>query len=162
MRLCLLPALANPEDFDVAAMRLVSLLAFAHVGGVFGLWPLPRPSETGSSPLKLASHFDIHSNIQHAPSDLSDAISRTKSALKNDKLGRLVVGRGASDSSAVQHAKSLTSLQLSLAGTAPVQSITEESMLEIGRRKEEYVLNVPADGSAATLRVSSMLRLLRV
>ena len=162
MRLCLLPALANPEDFDVSAMRLVSLLAFAHVGGVFGLWPLPRTLETGSSPLKLAPHFDIHSNIQHAPSDLSDAISRTKSALKNDKLGRLVVGRGASDSSAVQHAKSLTSLQLSLAGTAPVQSITEESMLEIGRRKEEYVLNVPADGSAATLRVSSMLRLLRV
>ena len=143
-------------------MKLAYLLAFAApFGGVLALWPLPRSLETGSSALKLAPDFDIHLDVQNAPSDIADAVSRTKYALKNDKLGRLVVGRGAADSSAVQGAKSLGSLQVSLEQGAPVRSITEEARLEIGTRSEGYALSVPADGSAATLTANSTLGLLR-
>ncbi|PIL35146.1 hypothetical protein GSI_02935 [Ganoderma sinense ZZ0214-1] len=143
-------------------MRFLFLLfALAPVGGVFGLWPQPRSLETGSTALKLASTFDIHVDIQHAPSDLSAAISRTKSFLKNDKLGRLVVGRGSSDSGTLKQANALKTLQLSLSEGATVRSITEEARLAIGTRSEEYVLSIPADGSAATLTANSTLGLFR-
>ncbi|KAI1788839.1 beta-hexosaminidase [Ganoderma leucocontextum] len=143
-------------------MRFLSLfLALAPAGGVFGLWPQPRSLETGSTALKLADNFDIHVNIQHAPSDLSAAVSRTKSSLENDKLGRLVVGRGSSDSGALKQAKALKTLQLSLSEGATVRSITEEARRAIGTRSEEYVLSIPADGSAATLTANSTLGLFR-
>nr|VWP01985.1 Probable 3-oxoacyl-[acyl-carrier-protein] reductase oxidoreductase (EC [Ganoderma boninense] len=143
-------------------MRFLSLLfALAPAGGVFALWPQPRSLETGSTALKLASNFDIHANVQHAPSDLSAAISRTISFLKNDKLGRLVVGRGSSDSGALKEAKTLETLQLSLSEGATVRSITEEARGTIGTRSEEYVLSIPADGSAATLTANSTLGLFR-
>ncbi|TBU58065.1 beta-hexosaminidase [Dichomitus squalens] len=143
-------------------MRFLSLLlALAPAAGVFGLWPQPRSLETGSTALKLASDFDIHVSVQHPPSDLSDAVSRTKSFLQNDKLGRLVVGRGSSDSSALKTAKSLKTLQLSLSKGATVRSITEESRLALGTRSEEYILDIPADGSTATLTANSTLGLLR-
>lgn len=137
------------------------LLPLASAGGVFGLWPQPRSLETGSTALKLASNFDIRVNIQHAPSDLSAAVSRTRSFLRNDKLGRLVVGRGASDSSALKQAKALKTLQLSLSKGATVRSIAEEARREIGTRSEEYVLSIPADGSGATLTANSTLGLFR-
>ncbi|TFK93272.1 glycoside hydrolase family 20 protein [Polyporus arcularius HHB13444] len=139
----------------------VVFLAFAPLCGVFGLWPLPRTLQTGTTVLKLAPNFDIHVNIQHAPSDLSDAVSRTKSHLKNDKLGRLVVGRGSSDSAAIQHAKSLASLKVTLSKGATVRSITEEARVSIETRSEEYSLTLPADGSAATLTANSTLGLYR-
>ena len=143
-------------------MRFFSLLlALAPLCGVVGLWPQPRSLQTGSTTLKLASNFDINVNVQHAPSDLSDAVSRTKSFLKNDKLGRLVVGRGSSDSGALKTAKSLKTLQLSLSKGATVRSITEESRLAPGTRSEEYILDIPADGSTATLTANSTLGLLR-
>ncbi|OJT06180.1 Beta-hexosaminidase 2 [Trametes pubescens] len=137
------------------------LLALAHLHGVLGLWPLPRSLQTGSSALKLASNFDIHVNIAHAPSDLGSAIARTKSFLKNDKLGRLVVGRGTLDSNVVQRAGSLRTLELSLAPGSPVRSITDEARLPIGTRSEEYALHIPADGFTATLTANSTLGLLR-
>ncbi|KAI0354793.1 N-acetylhexosaminidase [Trametes cingulata] len=137
------------------------LFAVAHLGGVLCLWPLPRSLEVGSSALKLASNFDIHLNVAHAPSDLEAAVSRTKAFLKNDKLGRLVVGRGASDSSALQRAPTLRSLQLSLEPHAPVRSITEEARLPIGTRSEGYSLHIPADGSTASITANSTLGLLR-
>ena len=143
-------------------MRFLSLLlALAPAGGVFGLWPQPRSLETGSTALKLASNFDIHVDIQHAPSDLSAAIARTQSFLRNDKLGRLVVGRGSSDSDALKQAKALKTLQLSLSEGATVRSITEEARQAIGTRSEEYVLSIPADGSGATLTANSTLGLFR-
>ncbi|KAI0754520.1 N-acetylhexosaminidase [Daedaleopsis nitida] len=143
-------------------MRSFALLSVvAPIGGVLGLWPLPRSLSTGNSTVKLALNFDILLSVQHAPADLVDAVSRTKTSLKNDKLGRLVVGRGSADSGTVQHAKSLNSLQLSLARGATVRSVTEEARLPIGTRKEEYTLTVPADGSAATLSANSTLGLLR-
>ncbi|KAH9850196.1 N-acetylhexosaminidase [Lenzites betulinus] len=136
------------------------LLAVLHVSGVLALWPLPRSLETGTSALKLASNFDIQVDVAHAPSDLSDAISRTKSFLKNDKLGRLVVGRGAADQSALQKAGSLRTLRLSLAQGSPVRSITDEARLAIGTRSEGYALHIPSDGSSATLTANSTLGLL--
>ena len=147
---------------NALAMRFaVALLALAPVGGVLALWPLPRSLETGTTALKLAPNFDIHVDVQHAPSDLSDAVSRTKTHLKTDKLGRLVVGRGSSDSSAIQHAESLPSLQVSLTRGATVRSITAEARLAIESRSEGYSLTVPADGSAATLTANSTLGLYR-
>lgn len=144
------------------AMKLTGLLlALAHLHGVLGLWPLPRSLQTGSSALKLASNFDIHVNVAHAPSDLEGAVSRTKAFLKNDKLGRLVVGRGTLDNNAVQRAGSLRTLELSLAPGSPVRSITDEARLAIGTRSEEYTLHIPADGSTATLTANSTLGLLR-
>ena len=154
------------SSFELACftstMRFLSLLlALAPAGGVFGLWPQPRSLETGSTALKLASNFDIHVDIQHAPSDLSAAIARTQSFLRNDKLGRLVVGRGSSDSDALKQAKALKTLQLSLSEGATVRSITEEARQAIGTRSEEYVLSIPADGSGATLTANSTLGLFR-
>ncbi|KAI0373766.1 N-acetylhexosaminidase [Pilatotrama ljubarskyi] len=137
------------------------LLVAAQLPAVLCLWPLPRSLEVGSSALKLASSFEIHLNVAHAPSDLEDAVSRTKAFLKNDKLGRLVVGRGASDSGALQHAPALRSLQLSLAHNVPVRSITDEARLPIGTRSEEYSLHIPADGSTATITANSTLGLFR-
>lgn len=137
------------------------LLALAPMGQVFALWPLPRSMNTGNTTLKLAPNFSIHLNVIHAPSDLSDAVSRTQSQLRNDKLGRLVVGRGASDSPAMQTAKTLSSLHISLTKGSHVRSITDEARLPIGTRSEYYTLTIPADGSAATLTANSTLGLYR-
>lgn len=138
-----------------------TVLLLALAPGVFGLWPLPRTLSTGTSALKLAPNFDIRLTIQNAPPDLEAAVSRTKSHLKGDKLGRLVVGRGSSDSSAVQRAKTLSSLHVSLVQGAPVRSITEEAKRDIDARSEEYALDIPADGSVATLSANSTLGLYR-
>ena len=132
-------------------MRFLSLLhPLAPAGDVFGLRPQPRSLETGSTTLKVASNFDIQVNLQHAPSDLSHQV-----VSENDKLGRLVVGRGSSDSGV------LKTLQLSLSKGGTVQSITEEAKWEIGMRSETYVLSIPADGSEATLTANSTLGLFR-
>ncbi|KAI0823997.1 N-acetylhexosaminidase [Trametes gibbosa] len=143
-------------------MRLIAVLfAVAHVSGVLALWPLPRSLETGTNALKLASNFDVQIDIPHAPSDLKDAVSRTKSLLKSDKLGRLVVGRGASDHNTLQRSGSLRTLRVSLTPGSPVRSITEEARLAIGTRSEGYTLQIPSDGSSATLTANSTLGLLR-
>ena len=141
---------------------LLLQLALAHViTGALGLWPLPRSLETGSSALKLAPNFNIYLDVPHAPADIEDAVSRTQSELKSDKLGPLVVGRGSTKVAAVSKAKSLTVLHVQLAEGAAASSITEEARKEVGTRSEEYVLEVPADGSAATLTANSTLGLLR-
>ena len=137
--------------FNVLAMRFaVALLALAPVGGVLALWPLPRSLETGTTMLKLAPSFDIHVNVQHAPSDLSDAVSRTKTHLKTDKLGRLVVGRGSSDSSAIQHAESLPSLQVSL---------TRVQLFGVSPKKRELQSSHVVKGTPSPFRRTALRRL---
>ncbi|OBZ71292.1 Beta-hexosaminidase 2 [Grifola frondosa] len=89
------------------------------------------------------------------------AVSRTTSHIRNDKLERLVVGRGSSDSSKIQHAMVLESLELSLSHGSNVRSIAEEASQAIGTRSEGYTLLVPADGSSALLSANSTLGLLR-
>lgn len=126
-----------------------------------GLWPIPRSLETGTTLLKLASNFDVKVHIQNPPQDLLDAVSRTKGYIQTDKLGRLVVGRGANDSTALQHAKSLPGLSLSLPSGATVRPIAEEAVRAIDSRVEGYTLVVPSDGSSAVLTANSTLGLFR-
>ncbi|KAJ3551626.1 hypothetical protein NM688_g4597 [Phlebia brevispora] len=138
----------------------VLLLVFS-VSEVASLWPIPRSLSTGSTALKLSPTFDININVKNAPSDLVSAVARSKSYIQTDKMQRLVVGRGSGDESAVQQAHQLGSLALSLAPGAEVKPIAQEAIVPLGSRREEYVLHVPADGSAATLTANSTLGLLR-
>ncbi|KAI0072037.1 N-acetylhexosaminidase [Panus rudis PR-1116 ss-1] len=137
------------------------LLASYFVSCVVALWPIPRTLSTGSTPLLLAGDFKITTRVPKAPSDLSDAVSRTLNHIKTDKLERLVVGRGAADASSLRGAKQLHSLELSLASGVQVRSISQEAILPIGTRSEGYTLHIPSDGSTATLSANSTLGLLR-
>ena len=141
------------------ALILTSLLAFTPASA---LWPLPTSLKTGSTGLRLASNFHIHLSVQHAPEDLQAAVKRTQGYLKTDKLERLVIGRGESDSSTIRNAKQLSSLAVSLTSTnGAVRSISDEAMDELENRDEAYSLTVPGDGSAATLKANSTLGLFR-
>lgn len=117
---------------------------------------------TGSTPLVLSHDFNIGVQVANAPDDLKQAVSRTQSNIRNDKLQRLVVGRGSADRSIVASAKQLKSLVLTLApGAGKAQSISSESILPLGSRSEEYTLNIPSDGTTATLSANSTLGLFR-
>ncbi|KIM78411.1 glycoside hydrolase family 20 protein [Piloderma croceum F 1598] len=142
-------------------MRFFTVFSLLFALGVQSLWPIPRSLQTGTSALKLHKDFDIRLNVQHPPQDLLDAVSRTKSYLVNDRLQRLVVGRGAADNVTIHSAKFISSLELSLVEGAAVQSIAVESQKEITSRKENYALSVPKDGSTAVLTANSTLGLLR-
>lgn len=126
------------------------------------LWPIPRSLEAGTTSLKLSSDLKITVNVHDAPQDLLDAVNRTRYYLYNDKLGRMVVGRGASDSAGLKIAKTLSSLTLSLtSGSSPARPIATEAVQPIGTREESYSLSVPDDGSGAFLTANSTLGLFR-
>jgi hexosaminidase len=125
------------------------------------LWPIPRSLQTGTTGLKLSPSFAITLDIASPPQDLSDAVSQTESYLANDKLQRLIIGRGASDTTLIQNAASLSSLTLSISGTAPVLSIATEAVKDYSSRVEGYALTVPSDGSGAVLTANSTLGLYR-
>ncbi|KAK0201564.1 beta-hexosaminidase [Desarmillaria ectypa] len=138
----------------------LSLLLFAALR-VSALWPLPQSISTGSTHLRLSPSFDITlSGIDSPPADLNDAISRTKQYLYNDKLQRLVEGRGANDAGAITSAASLERLILVFQGSE-VSSISKEAVAELGSRVESYTLTIPADGSDATVTANSTLGLFR-
>ncbi|KZT28732.1 glycoside hydrolase family 20 protein [Neolentinus lepideus HHB14362 ss-1] len=137
------------------------LILGAFPAGVLSLWPIPKSMDAGSTFLKLSSQFNISISLQSPPSDLLAAVETTMYYLKNDKLERLVVGRGAYDVQDVQDAKALSSLKLSLEEGAQVNSISTEAVKNIGTRSEEYQLHIPADGTAATLTANSTLGLFR-
>lgn len=142
------------------ALILAALVAVSPP--VVALWPLPKTIQTGTSAIRLATDFSIQVSVQNAPKDLNDAVSRTKAYLENDKLERLVVGRGSSDSSVIAGAKTLTSLVVSLTSkSGNVRSISDEAKDELESRDEAYTLIVPGDGSAATLEANSTLGLFR-
>lgn len=129
---------------------------------VSALWPLPKSIQTGTTAIRLAAEFSIQVSLQNAPKDLNDAVSRTTTYLVNDKLERLVVGRGSSDSGAITGAKMLTSLIVSLTSEGGnVRSISDEAKDDLGSRDEAYTLIVPDDGTAATLEANSTLGLFR-
>ncbi|KAH9044042.1 N-acetylhexosaminidase [Lactarius deliciosus] len=126
------------------------------------LWPQPRNLQTGSSALRLSPSFTITVAVPNAPKDLLAAADRTHGLIFSDKLGRLVVGRGADDLPAVRHAKALSGLTLRLGSTSgSPRPIATEATLPLGSRVEAYSLVVPADGSAAVLSANSTLGLLR-
>ncbi|KAJ3512227.1 hypothetical protein NLJ89_g3643 [Agrocybe chaxingu] len=128
---------------------------------ILALWPIPRSLQIGDSLVKLSPDFQIQHSILHPPQDLLDAISRTTERLWSDKLQRLVVDRGESDSRKLLNAPSLTGLSLSLVTTVgPVESIKEEATKEITTRIEGYSLSVP-NGGVATIVANSTLGLFR-
>ncbi|KAF5343337.1 hypothetical protein D9758_014168 [Tetrapyrgos nigripes] len=152
----------NPNHcMTLKAAILVILVAFA--SHAYALWPLPKQLSTGSTTLKLSDDFDITFDGDSTPQDLLDAIGRTKDFLRNDKLQRLVVGRGASDADAVSSAQSLSSLVLSMDSgfSGQMRSLSEEAIDSLELRVEGYSLTVPSDGSQAELKANSTLGLFR-
>ncbi|EPQ54821.1 N-acetylhexosaminidase [Gloeophyllum trabeum ATCC 11539] len=143
--------------FAFAAATAV-LLAFTPVNAV---WPLPTSFTTGSTALRLAPWFDIHIDVHGAPGDLVNAVKRTKQQLWNDKLERLVVGRGGVDADAVFKAGQLNGLTISLENGAKVRSISEEAVAPLESRDESYTLTIPGSGSGALLKANSTLGLFR-
>ena len=131
------------------------------IEAVVALWPQPRSLTTGNTALRLSPGFSITTSFSSPPQDLVSAISRTESFLRDDKLQRLVVGRGASDAQAAQSAKVLSRLSLSLTGSNPAESITKEVQKPYEERDESYSLSVPSDGSGATLKANTTLGLFR-
>lgn len=127
----------------------------------FAIWPAPRSITTGQQTLLLSSQFSIVSALKNTPDDLSQAISRTHSRLLSDNLGRLVVGRGSSDSPSLQSAHALSTLRLSLTSGASVRSISDESIMSLGERSEGYTLLVPASGAEAVITADSTLGIFR-
>ena len=137
-------------------------IACRYTPGALALWPMPRSLQTGNTSLLLSPSFSIDIQISDIPEDLTQAVARTRSYLKNDKLGRLVVGRGAPDLALLHGAKELQSLQLTLSrNTVKARSISSEAIAPLGSRSEEYSLIIPSTGSAATLVANSTLGLFR-
>jgi hexosaminidase len=139
-------------------LTVLTQLLFA--ASTLALWPMPTNIQTGNSTLLLDRGFQIQFSGGRAPSDLQDAISRTNGFLKNDKLGRLVVGRGSSDAAFFKSAKSLRNLVLSLSSKT-INSISTEATKELTTRDESYELIIPGDGSDATLKANTTLGLFR-
>lgn len=169
-------------------LLLFLLVVFTPVNA---LWPIPRTLSTGTAALTIADGFsiDIH-GIEHAPSDLKNAVSRTRHYIQEDKLGRLVVGRGPGQGVSLGDAPRLSKLVLRLVDTnqtaatvnlllnydyaAPdtkqllgikaqtrVPSISEITALPVEQRDESYRLDIPSDGSDAVLVANTTLGLLR-
>ncbi|KAF9234698.1 hypothetical protein BU15DRAFT_78777, partial [Melanogaster broomeanus] len=110
--------------FSVLALAVGLILPTS----VLALWPIPTGLSTGMSALKLAPSFKFDVAVSHAPADLTAAVAQARYYLENDKLGRLVVGRGANDTAALKGAKSLPSLKLCLTEGSTVDSISAESV----------------------------------
>ncbi|EPT01464.1 hypothetical protein FOMPIDRAFT_129075 [Fomitopsis schrenkii] len=145
-----------------ASFRLALASVLAAAPFVSALWPLPRNLDEGTTALRLSPNIDISfSSIANPPQDLYDAITRTRAHLLTDNLGRLVVGRGASDVSSFETAAYLSSLTLSLESGSQVLSITAEAQKPLEQRDEAYTLTIPSNGSAALVTASSTLGLLR-
>ena len=136
---------------------LVVLVVLLAGNVVNALWPLPRSITTGSAGLVLSPDFKIEVKGS-CPDDLRAAITRTLGYIHNDKHERLVVGRGSVDTDAIKSAKKLSSLVVSGGGK---NTIATEARAPLGSRDEAYSLNIPSDGSPATLSANSTLGLFR-
>ncbi|KAJ3753367.1 N-acetylhexosaminidase [Lentinula raphanica] len=126
------------------------------------IWPIPRSLESGNQIIKLSNSFDISINFTHPPQDLLNAVARTKKAIQTDQLGRLVVGRGSTDSKAFGSANTFHTLVLALDENAPTpQPIATEAVVGLDTRDESYSLSVPLDGSPGVVSANTTLGLLR-
>ncbi|KZV92548.1 beta-hexosaminidase [Exidia glandulosa HHB12029] len=143
-------------------VRVVALVVAVFVAEVAALWPAPRQLQKGSSALRLSSAFSINVKVPNAPGDLHDAAGRAAYWIKNEKMERLVVGRGAADAKAVAASKWLSGLNVVLApGALKALPIASESVKAVGTRDEGYTLTIPATGAPATLSANTTLGLLR-
>ena len=147
------------RSFSALTLLLYAVLLLPEAA--HALWPKPHSSHTGSHALRLDPSFHIDVEIGSPPDDLLAAVQRTRTQLFNDRLGRLVVDRGASDLPAAKAAKALPSLKLTIGGDHTVRPIATEAQRPLDHRDEAYVLTVPADGSPATLVANSTLGLFR-
>ncbi|KAG1836126.1 glycoside hydrolase family 20 protein [Suillus subalutaceus] len=149
----------------MAPSRYVGILALVAgcllPSSVLALWPIPTTLETGATALKVSPFFYFDVQVEGAPEDLYEAIAQAQYYLANDKFARLVVGRGANDTTALVGAQTLSTLTLSLTSSATAEPIASEAVKPLGTRSEEYALTIPADGSAATLTANSTLGLYR-
>jgi len=136
---------------------LLVLAALLAGNAVNALWPLPRSITTGSTGLVLSPGFEIKVNGPY-PDDLKSAVARTLDYIQNDRHERLVVGRGSVDAAAINSAKKLRSLVVSSKDSKPIAT---EARAPLGTRDEAYILNIPSDGSPATLSANSTLGLFR-
>jgi hexosaminidase len=144
--------------FQASKLSLLLTATLLLSDSVQALWPLPRNLQTGHQTVLLAQDFKI--TVSREPSlDLWAAIAKTEEYLKNDKLQRLVLGRGASDAPTFETASKLHTLTLSLGENS--NNISTEAKLPLGTRDEAYTLWIPADGSAAHLSANSSLGLFR-
>lgn len=146
------------STWHFVSLVLVTALCAARV---CALWPNPREIAEETTPLRLSSSFAIDINIPNAPGDLRDAANRALYWIRNEKLQRLVVGRGTADPSAIAHAKWLGSLKLQLTSGNKARAIAAEAIKPLETRDESYILTVPENGSAGTLVANSTLGLLR-
>lgn len=134
------------------------VLTVALAGNVVeALWPLPRSITNGSTGLVLSPTFEIKVNGPF-PCDLQSAVARTLEYIQNYRHERLVVGRGSVDAPAIKSAKTLPSLVVS---SKDSNTIATKARAPLGTRDEAYTLNVPSDGSPATLSANSTLGLFR-
>ena len=136
---------------------LLVLAALLAGNAVNALWPLPQSITTGSTGLVLSPAFKIEVDGPY-PSDLQSAVARTLSYIHNDKHERLVVGGGSIDADAIKSAETLSSLVVS---SKDSKTIAAETRAPLGTRDEAYILNIPSDGSPATLSANSTLGLFR-
>ncbi len=142
---------------------LLPILSLVHA-----LWPQPRNLQTGTSALRLAPNttFKISVEVANPPADLLAAVERTHAYLFTDNLARLVPSHGAEDLPALAHAKSLPGLTLRLQAQGEGSDVVSreiaiEARTYISDRQEGYSLNVPADGTEATISAASTLGLFR-
>jgi hexosaminidase len=172
--------------------KMLFLLLLVAFTPVQALWPIPRTLSTGTSPLTIADGFSIDiTAIRNLPLDLKEAVSRANRYLHEDKLGRLVVGRGPGNGLSLDSAPKLNKLSLklnNLNGTAAtvnvllnynfieldterpsmdvtekarIPSISDITALPVEQRDESYRLKIPKDGSDAVLVANTTLGLLR-
>ena len=135
---------------------LLVLAASLAANVVNALWPLPRSIITGSTALLLSPTFDIEVNGPY-PDDLKCAVARTLEYIQNDKHERLVVGRGSVDSDTSGGIGYAEALRLLVVSSKDSETIATEARAPLGTRDEAYVLNIPSDGSPATLSANSTL-----
>ncbi|KAH8986685.1 hypothetical protein EDB92DRAFT_1818173 [Lactarius akahatsu] len=111
----------------IAALCTLLLLPEA----THAVWPQSRNLQTSSSALRFGFSFAIHVAVPNAQKDLLAAAERTRTLIFSDKFGRIVVGRGADDLSAVWRKKALSDLTLRLLGNvsgAPRPIATEATL----------------------------------
>ena len=150
-------------------VSIIFLIVTLHFKLSWTLWPIPAQITSGSDLVLLSPNFTFISNLDTIPPDLASALIRTKTHLFNDKLGRLTVDRGASDitssPSTRKQPATLHSLQFFVSETynipKGVKDISEEAILKLEDRNEEYSLYLPANGTDAVLRARTTLGILR-
>lgn len=150
---------ASPQPLAHSSISTDRLHSAEAVG-----WLRHQSQRAKSTPRSCGCYFSDQglSDQRQTPGKSELPECRYQTCIHDARIGqRLVVGRGASDNTAIQGAQSISSLTVSLVQGKPVNSIASESVKEITSRSESYILSVPSDGSSASLTANSTLGLFR-